>query len=310
MKLTLKGYDKSAAEIEMPKPYSLNCSEVYSGVETKVRLGLLSAPPKNVCTVTLYIDDTEFFSGFVDTVGRTIDKKGDFGFISASVKYAKMTQNQVHPNSFTNMTSELLFQTYAQPYGATNDLPHTTLSKFDISAGMSAWDTIDLFCRQAYDFVPMIQRNGLLTVGGFKRSDITFGEGGVPYSSLKYIDNRSGMFSRVYMHASDDEYDYSIYMDYDGAKDYGIKRERYYKPPKPWQNLTKRGAGEVIRNALLNRYAYEITTHQFLSLNPGELVKVEGLGIDETTFYTASINLSYDENGITTKVVLYDWLSA
>ena len=250
MNITIRGYKSDGVEIPLGSPITINYECFLSGVETKVYVKLPSQPSNKIAKLNVYIDNNQFFTGFVDSIGRTIDEDGDFGFISATCYFARIAQNQVYPKTLNNVSSQTIFNSYAAPYGVTNNefLPKT-ISKLEVTAGMTAWDVLDIFARQAYDLTPAIRKNGTLSTGGFSRADITIGEGGIPYTSLKYTDDRSGMFSRVYMQASDNEYDFSIYTDNSLAPACGISRERFYKPPKSWKDFSKRGAGEVLRNS-------------------------------------------------------------
>lgn len=309
MNIEVKGYTVYGTEVSLTSPLYITYNAYDAGVGNTVYVALKEQPSSSIAYLDLFIDDAKIFSGFIDTIGRNIDKVGDYGFVSATGFFAKMTQSQVYPRTLISISSDDIYNQFAAPFGLKNDLLYTTISKLEITAGMTSWDVIDIFCRQAYSVTPAVRRDGTLSTGGFVRSEVILGEGGIPYTSLKYKEDRTGMFSRVYMQSSDDEHDFSIYTDNSLAVPCGIYRERFYKPPKSWVDFKKRGALEVLRNSNRKRYSYEIEIPQFIDLYPGDVIKIKGLSIDESNFYVLNYKFTYDENGGYSKVILWDLLS-
>lgn len=309
MSIELTAYDISGTLLALPTPIAY---EMYSGdlgVVTTFSFKFLQSIPKEVVRLDVKKENGDIISCFVDSIQRVLDENGDNYTLNVTNDRAKVMQNQVKPTKHLVYDTSNMLEDYAKPYGITkSNLVSGTASIFETTIGMTAWDAITLFCRKVFGGYATLMQDGTLSLNNFISTPIVFGEGGLPYTYLKQKDDRTVLPSRVYMQAYDDDSDFSAYMDNEYAINCGISRVRYYRSPKQWSILTKRGASEIIRNANLKRYTYEIKVPQYLDLYPGMVVKIKGLGIDETTYYVDKTYFSKTQKGQFTRVVLCNYL--
>ncbi len=311
MTVTVYLYDASGTELQTITPLSFSYSASLSGVDSKIVIETGDAINKEVAVAEAVLDGTTILKGVVDMISRTINDRGNVWSLQARTAYAKVDQNQVAPTELFNYSHDQLFADYAQPYGiVTNRLLTASAQYLQVTVGMTAWDVIDLFCRQVYGVHPEVTRDGELMISAYRDTTIRFGTDGYAYTSLRYIDDRSGILSKVYMQSPDNPDDFSVSMVNKRAADMGIVRERYYKTPTSWGTLPERGASEVLNTSNVKQHAYEITVPQYVDTQPADVVSIRGLDITENIYYVDQYTFTLDDKGPRTELVLWDMLSA
>ncbi len=260
-------------------------------------------------SIEVFSDSTLIFSGMIDQQIDKLDQNGRFFELHCTSYHARMVQNQVQPDILANYTSQQLFEDYAEPYGITShNLFPTTCTRLEVTVGMTAWQVIDLFCRQNYRCIPLLTRDGMLTIDMFsyKYYEIGNQDGAHHYTSISYIDDRSSIVSTVHMKASENKFDYSDVYENLNAQEYNIQRERYYRPPESWAGLESKGAAEVIRNSNIKSRIYQITIPEILDAYPGDLVTFKDDRFKRLDFYIGHTTVRIDKNGAFTNLILWD----
>lgn len=307
MNLRCVGYVLGGAATELGEVLSFSVEASIDYAKSQLTVDLSEIPSFEICRMTLFNGDTMLFEGYIDKLEHTISEKGVYYTAVVKSDASLMMENQVGPRYLTQYSSDYLFGEYAAPYGAKiNDLIPATIGEMEITAGMTAWQVIDLFCRQTYNLVPIVARGGKITTDIGEKA-WTIGGDEHPYSSISKIEDRTGLISKLHYPINDADDYYSKYMVNSAAQKLGVLRERYWKTPTCWKTMRERGASEVIRNSNHELHSYKITLPKLLSVWPGDMVEIKG-PIKDSPYYIQSFKISYDEHGAQTKLVLWDFV--
>lgn len=305
MSFVCYGYKLDGTQIDLGVPLSFSFSSSINQAQSQLTVRLKEKPSNLICSFSFYQDGECLFEGFIDWMEHCICETGTYYDLCASSFSSRMMQNQVGPRYLINYSAASLFAEYAQPYGAkVNDLTSATIKEMEVTAGMTAWQVIDLFCRQVYQVLPMLARGDVLTTSIGNRVWTVGGEEH-PYTSLIQREDRQDMISQVHYPVNDADQYYTATMPNATAQQNGILRERYWRTPTCWNTMRKQGAAEVVRNSNNKLYSYEVVVPELLSLWPGDSVILQG-PIADSSYYVQSFTVQYDEKGAHTKMILWD----
>ena len=305
MNLSCVGYTLNGDEVALGVPLSIRFESSIDQAQSRLTVTLSIKPTSSICRMALFQDTDCLFQGFIDWMEHTISEYGVCYRLSISSDSSRMMQNQVGPRHLINYSSEMLFAEYAKPYGAKgNHLAPATIAQMEVTVGMTAWQVVDLFCRQTYQIVPLMAREGVLTTSIGDQTWIIGGEDH-PYTSLTQHEDRQDMISVVHYPLNDEDLYFTKTMTNTTATKLDISRERYWKTPACWKSMRQQGAAEVIRNSNHQLHSYEIVVPELMSVWPGDTVVLKG-PIEDGSYYIQSFTLLYDEDGARTKMTLWD----
>lgn len=305
MNLKCIGYSLSGDETDLGVPLSVRFESSIDQAQSELTVMIPVQPTTSVCRMGLFSEEVCVFEGFVDWTECTLSEDGVYYRISVSSDSSRMMQNQVGPRYLISYSSETLFNEYAKPYGIKeNHLAPATIEQMEITAGMTAWQVVDLFCRQTYQVVPLMARNGVLTTSIGDKT-WTIGDESHPYTSIVKREDRRSMISTVHYPLNDSDEYFSKTLENTTAAKFNILRERYWRTPVCWENMRQQGAAEILRNSNCELYSYEVTVPEILSVWPGDTVTLKG-PVSDGGYYIQSCKILCDENGSRTEMVLWD----
>lgn len=302
----------TAVELGSPVRFS-HTANAYSVADSLEAAFLLPAQEQLLTGLDAYLGEERFFYGDVSRQTRTLGTAGSFLQLSCTGFAGRMLQNQVQPRLLTNYSSDQLYADYAAPYGmAGNDLPYAArVSSLEVSPGMTAWNVIDVFCRQVYEYVPKLTRDGRLTTTLlFNESHAISNDPAKQahrYTRIEVRDKRDGLVSKVHIKAdNDDEYDYSGTVTSSFTGRYGVQRERFYRPPKAWKQMPDTAAYEIIRNSALESLEVWLVIPEFVWMHPGDYIEFSDSFFSKRDYYVGEAAMSADARGYRTEVKLWD----
>lgn len=288
-------------------------ANAYSVVSRLEGVFFLPAQEEVLTQLNAYLDGERFFFGDIARQTRTLGQTGRFLELSCTGFAGRMLQNQVQPRLLTNYTSNQLYADYAAPYGTTgNDLPYLeTVASLEVAPGMTAWNVIDVFCRQTYGYVPKLTRDGRLTITLLFDEVHTISNDPAQrahrYTSIKVHDRRDELISKVHIKADNqNEYDYSGQVSSSFTAKYGIRRERFYKPPKAWKQMPETAAYELIRNSGVRSLEVELLLPELVWMHPGDFIEFQDDFFYRRDYYVGESTMSCDARGYLTAVKLWD----
>lgn len=224
---------------------------------------------------------------------------------------AGLTENQVQPQQRQNLTSAQLYSEFVAPYMRTsaNDLPAGQIASIEITRGMTAWGVVDTFCRQVYQKIPKLTRDGRLTVDWDTGNTHAIGNqpaSAHPYAALSFLDDRTSLLSVVYGQRQDDDgFPYSMVSDL--TPSYGLMRSRYVKISPAWAGQPALAVQERMLNAQIDSYELEITLPELLWAEPGDQVTLDDPIASFDDYYVSKVRVSFSPSGAQT--VLQCWSS-
>ncbi|WP_270739270.1 hypothetical protein [Massilioclostridium coli] len=263
-------------------------------------------------SIKVYLENELLFHGFVDKQVTQLTAVGEFLEIEASGYETRLLQNQVRPTVLENCSSEYIYQNYALPYGIkANGLLSYTLPKLEITVGMSAWNVIDIFCRRAYYYFPLVTKDGTLTARWLNQKMYIIGnkpDSEHYYTSFRYTNDRSQLLSRIYWQNPDNPQDYSNYFDAPYATDYKIQRERYYRLPAAWKTQPDDAVKQVALNSRVKSMEVEVILPELLAAYPGDNIQIEDDYFNARSYYVGEVIMTSNENGNQTLLRLWNTL--
>lgn len=261
-------------------------------------------------TAKVYLEGSLLFQGIVTKQADYLGQDGAYFELTCSGYEMGLTENQVRPRTMEDCSSTTVYNNYASSYGIlSNGLTGATIPQLTITAGMTAWNAIDMFCRQAYNYLPFISREGMLTINYLNGDNYVIGNNGTghPYTKLRFVDDRSKMLSRIYRKSTTSD-SYTSYHDYATAADYGITRERYYTLPTAWESYPDTAVSQVLRNAALDSLSVEVVLPELLAAYPGDTITFQDEFFSEKNYYVSAVSMICNSGGYYTTLKLWDML--
>lgn len=204
--------------------------------------------------ITAVCDNKVVFYGKVDEVINLFGSRQIVTKICARNLAGLLLDNEAEPIAFYKPSADYIFRRYAKPYGIVCNADDEPLAGlFRVDKGMSEWQVIESFCRQKYGAVPKVTGSGELLLKGFSMGKkITFGEGGVKYSSLRESNRRCELISEIKLKMNVNT-PYTSHIKNKNPACKGINRVRYLNTTA--DNTTLSTADRIIENSNLASYS-------------------------------------------------------
>lgn len=143
---------------------------------------------------------------------------------------AVLLDNEAKPQNFVSPSTDLIFRTFAFPYGFTGyDGKDTSFQgEFIVPKGVSCYEVLEDFSRKVFGKSPKVKGNKVLFDGEGEKPELYFSDGsdGLPFTDFTYSTFRCRRLSRIYAKTREQgEYD-TVVCDDEAVKN-GIVRQRY-----------------------------------------------------------------------------------
>lgn len=249
------------------------------------------------------------FCGFVDEERHSVSDGGHVLTIIARSIAAVLLDNEACPQTFYHMTLDELRQHYLEPCRITNivcDKP-VCVPQVIVRKGMSVYELCDVIAVAALLEQPRVVGYDTIDfTGGGTLAPVLFSNakaGGTVMSGVTKRIRRCEVLSDIIIQSPDDGLYRSAVINRYAWNEY-LRRTRYYIPPSEWQIMPGFGAGEMIRESMLRRFAIEITTPS-LTIHPlFAPARVDADGMREHELFIAEKRMVLDGDGLHTDYVL------
>lgn len=139
-------------------------------------------------SVQVFEQDKLIFEGKVDEIINVTKHNQALTKLTARSLAGMLLDNEAEPVTYINPSSQFIFNRHLKPFGIKecdgDEVPF--YGSLKIEKGMTHWQVLKNFCRNRYDTLPRITANGnALMTGCGNDEPILFGNGGIPYYSLK-----------------------------------------------------------------------------------------------------------------------------
>lgn len=182
--------------------------------------------------IKVYCGDDIAFDGILDEQIVEVSNSGSLLKIYARSIGALLVDNSALPQSYTNVSLEIIFNRHIRPYGITKFVGSNKVfsTEFIVYKGMSEWDVLEKFCTLFLNTTPRISNDGIVNASGIfdgsKNVYLNNFTGEIKYKSISKNIKRFNRISEVFVRAKE-ESSYSIRVANDDAIKSGVKRKRY-----------------------------------------------------------------------------------
>lgn len=303
MKLELVGYDAKNKTLKLPKILSYQMHIGKRGSDIWFEFRFFENISSKLIKVDIYKENRKIYSCFVDKIERISSDQGEYFSLKIRSFICRIWQNQVNPIEHKNYSILSMIDKYCKPYGIvkTKFPKNVSLDSFYVELGMTAWDVLSIYCYKAFNTFSFINENFEICGYYSPKEEIIFDSQHFKYVNLIKCEDRSNIISRINIKSNIGVSNFSEHCDNIFAQCVGISRERYYKPPKQWSVLPKRGASYLMDCSAAKTHTYELTVAEHMDIRPGMKIRLEG-----TDCYTQEVDFSLGKRGPLTKIKLFN----
>ncbi|MGN0452779.1 MAG: hypothetical protein ACI4GZ_03150 [Ruminococcus sp.] len=303
LRVVAKGADGRFYPLGTPKSLHLcidgeTPADSFSAVFPLLSVGELSE-------LSLYDGEKLVFTSVVDEQTDILAEAPETELIARSPS-ALLLDNEAHPQSFVNVSTDIIFSRYLKPYGMKSYIgkDKTLFGEFKVQKGASCWQVLESFSKEAYGAFPRVEGDTVYFEGlAPKKETLVFGQGGIAYSHLERTRLRCKPVSRVFV-KTEAAKDYITKAENADAQKRGIVRERYINASNASTGTLKK-ADELIEKTASKFETAVLYVNQRLTDVLGAKARVNEpeLGSSED-YYVSSIRYTANEDGETTKLLL------
>lgn len=245
------------------------------------------------------------FSGNVDVQENTLSSSGKYIRIEARSMAGVLLDNESRPSVYNGASAEIIFQNHVQPYGISGFYGRNVMlpGVFNVTKGMSEWQTVRDFCKSCYGSFPYFAPDGIVYMEPREEDEIVFsGSDGAGYTCLSEKTRRCRLISRVYFKKRGEQ-GYNRYVEGKRAKLAGVTATRFLDTAE--SDVTQSCADEIIRLGDEESYSVELSCPYGVFARPGTPARVEDetLGVIENLF-VSKIRYTRSQYGEATSVLL------
>ena len=246
------------------------------------------------------------FYGIVDEQTEQFSEQGAVLRLTARSLAALLLDNQALPQTYYSPPFSTVFSRHAAPYGFTQYRApdgQKRIGELTVTKGMSEWKVLELFCRLAWDTVPMIGPSQVLTVNlGKEQGSILFSYSGqgIPYTSFTKKQKNYERISQISLQsARNGSYEGSL-SDTQAMRD-GIQRRRCFSA----FSGGGLGAEQILQRARQKAWEWVLQVPGWPRISPGMYARLENpyLGVQEG-LQIWSVNRILDADGMFCSVTL------
>lgn len=265
--------------------------------------------------ISLKFNNSLVFNGIVDSQSLSInDSSVPFISISSRSISALMLDNEVKPAIYFKLSSDQLIKDHALPFGVKGALfPFpTTINFIQVKKSSSHWAVIDLFCKQKYNKTPFLTAENFITLNPFSDSIIQFSNSRlsnyIPFSSVKIIDNRTNIISKVFMKTGLGNYGpiYRTSINNPLADKLKVSRVRYFHPPNEWVKDSYSSANIHLLSPNVSSFSIKLTSPFILNAKVGDAASLYLPSHSYSNLYISDLAFSISSKGRYTSLTLLD----
>lgn len=194
-----------------------------------LRLLFYGVYEEEFCRIYVYSQEELIFTAEVD---EQIEKAGDISTTELICRStaAVLLDNEAKPGNFVNPSCELVFRTYAAPFGFTRYYGNNKClqGEFSVPKGVSCYEVLENFSKVMFGKSPKVKGDEVYFEGDAEARELIFSDDGkgLPFTDFTYNRLRCRRISKIYVKLKDGE-DYLTCVCDDDAVEKGIQRQRY-----------------------------------------------------------------------------------
>ncbi|WP_101697254.1 hypothetical protein [Clostridium minihomine] len=246
------------------------------------------------------------FYGIVDEQTEQFSEQGAVLRLTARSLAALLLDNQALPQTYYSPPFSTIFSRHTAPYGLTQyRVPdgQKRIGELTVTKGMSEWQVLELFCRLAWNTVPMIGPNQVLTVTPENRQDtILFSHSGqgISYSSFTKKQKNYERISQIRLQSARNGNYEGCVSDTEAMRN-GVQRRRCFSA----FSAAGLGAEQILQRSRQKAWEWVLQVPGWPRLSPGMYVRLENpyLGVQEG-LQIWSVNRILDADGMFCSVIL------
>ena len=259
----------------------------------------------NVNYVNCYVNGNAVFSGIVDKRIHSASREGSVTNIFArSTVGALLLDNEAMPRVYNYPRLSTIAAIHGYPYGikGIDTQSDRGLPFFTVVKGISEWDVISLYVRQAYGFLPYINEKGYLVAKKrHKNSALVISnqsEDGLAYMSVNITDNPHKKLSHVYI--CKDDGSYTLVNNNEAGT---VRRRRFHVPSSQWVLFPRWSVNEIISQSMTDSFHAEIELFGHVELDLGSDILLPDFYSSDELFEVTKVEHSFFDK-VVTKVSL------
>ena len=309
MDLTIVGTDFNGNSVDLGQPLSFSFHSLLTCPYDELTLTVFQRLER-LKSIKVLVDGTTFFDGLVLT--QVLEKK-----ISSAVSLTcrskpgyLMTENQINPYAYFQVSGESIVNDYAKPFGIVGVKleENKSINIMLVSEKESYWDYLTQFFVQAYGKAPYVQRNNYIVLTPYTGNSYSLS----PVGSLRYLDYsehfHTKTVSKVYFYTGTDDFGSLYEESYQNpyAEEVGFQKELYLHPTRSWATEHQKYADYLFYKSMVDSRYLEVTLPGWHGFEPGDQVVFGREGGTSETLYIGEMRIAASESGITTVLRLWD----
>ncbi len=320
MAILLKAFDNQNNLINLPNLLWYHHLIKRRGVEETFTLGFAKQIPFNLTKVIILKDSKKESVCFVDSIESKTDSSGFKHQIKLKNNLCRLFENQIQPKILKKISLSKILKTYAKSYNLSCNIDKAysfEIENFYVDMGMTVWDVIEFFFQTTFKKDIYINENNELVFPFSPTTPLIFCNdknsinnlvNGIPYHSLKIMDDRSNLISDAFIKIvyEDNDSDFLHLTEQNQyAVNCNIERVKFCNVPLRWQVLPKSGSDYMVQQENKKRFSYKISTFEKITIFPGMIAKIKEVDDNKNLVVTEVFN-SCDESSKKTTIYLRD----
>ncbi|MGI5895576.1 MAG: hypothetical protein ACOX6U_01345 [Oscillospiraceae bacterium] len=310
--LAVYGVDYHGVGSNLGTPFSLSFHSVLTQPYDELTVWVKGAA-NQFYSLCLTLDGQTFFDGLVLSQQREKTLDGDrLKLVCRSKPGYLMTENQLNPYAYFQVTGEAAVQTYAVPCGIAGLRvdESKTVARMLVSERQSYWDYLTVFFMRAYGKLPYVARDNYIELTPYSGRSLMISNrqaDGLAY--LDFADHfKVRMVSSVWFYTGSDDLGDLYEESYSNAvaADYGAKKELYVNPTRAWVLDHARYADYLFYKSMVDSRAIEVTMAGMPDIHKGDSVVFDRGSTMTGNLYVGEKRIETTEQGVTTTVWLWD----
>lgn len=310
--LAVQGVDYQGSGFYLGTPLSLSFHTVLTQPYDELTIWVKGSA-NQLRSVNLTADGASFFDGIVlsQELEKTLDG-GRLKLVCRSKPGYLMTENQINPYVYFQVTGESAVQTYAVPCGIAGlrVSESKTIARMLVSERQSYWDYLTVFFMRAYGKLPYVARDNYIELTPYSGRNLTISNqltNGLSY--LDFADHfKAQMVSAVWFYTGSDDFGDLYEEGYANtiAATYGAKKELYVNPTRAWVLDHARYADYLFYKSMVDSRTIEVTMAGMPDIHKGDSVIFDRGSTMTGNLYVGEKRIETTAQGVTTTVWLWD----
>ena len=270
---------------------------------------LLPAPLPVLLAVELWQGERTLFAGGVDSQREILDSGGWRVVISARSMGALTLDNEALPQLYHSPRLGDIFQRHIAPYGFAAVAAQGSGSppaEFSVRKGLCEWEVLERYCLRAYGCRPYALGDRVVVGAPVGTGRHTVGTGGLGYSSLERVRERSGIVGDIMVRHPQLGLYLSRYQNpYPAGLE--IRRKRYLIPSSEYADQPGVDVTRRIRDSMGGYLSYKAVLPGFQAVAPHDRVRLDQkLGAESAELVAVQVKWVVNADRVETRVLMRD----